>query len=188
MSFYYNLLTTVWSKLNTENCLRRYHKLFFWHLIIKIQFANLYTVLMARKQNDNSLAKVILTDLAGVGCLILVPILGPLPGPGGIPLLLAGFGFFAVNHDWADDAVHYIKKHSESLQSVIFPDKTLIKWAWDVTAVLILVTGALMNIYAEHWFFSAMSYGVMAGSTTLFMLNRNRLAWLDKALRRTGKR
>ena len=146
-----------------------------------------YTIHMARKQNGNSLLKVILTDIAGVGCLILVPFLGPLPGPGGIPLILAGFGLLAVNHDWADDAIHYVKKHSESLQSIIFPDKTLVKWAWDILALLILTIGLWVESTAEHWLIKGLSIGAMAGASTLFMLNRNRLAWLDKQLRRSGK-
>ena len=142
---------------------------------------------MARKQNGNSLLKVILTDVAGVGCLMLVPFLGPLPGPGGIPLILAGFGLLAVNHDWADDAIHYVKKHSESLQSIIFPDKTLVKWAWDILALFILTVGLWVESTTEHWLIKGLSIGAMAGASTLFMLNRNRLAWLDKQLRRSGK-
>lgn len=143
---------------------------------------------MARKQNNNSLLKVIITDLAGIGCLILVPFLGPLPGPGGIPLILAGFGFLAVNHDWADDAIHFVKKHSENLLSYFFPDKTLIKWAWDIFAVSVLVGGVLLNIYAEWWILKGLSYGIMAGSSTIFMMNRGRLDWLDKQLRRSGRK
>lgn len=143
---------------------------------------------MARKKNGNSLLKIIVMDLAGLGCLALVPILGPLPGPGGIPLLLAGFGFLAVNHDWADDAIHFVKTHSESLLKVFFPDKPLIKWTWDIVSVLILLGGLWLNLTAEWWFLSGLSYGIMAGSSTLFMMNRGRLDWLDKQLRRTGKR
>jgi hypothetical protein len=143
---------------------------------------------MARKQNGNHIFKVIATDLAGVGCLMLLPFLGPLPGPGGIPLLLAGFGFLAVNHDWADNAIHYIKKHSESLQSVIFPDKTGVKWFWDIFALLLFLGGLWLNLTAEFWLLKGMSYGIMASSTTIFMLNRSRLTWLDKQLRRNGKR
>jgi hypothetical protein len=143
---------------------------------------------MAEKNQKNPLWKIILTDLAGVGCLILVPILGPLPGPGGIPLLLAGFGFLAVNHDWADDVIHYIKKHSENLQSAVFPDKTWVKWAWDGVAFGMLVTGTSINIYANWWVISGLSYGIMAGATTVFMLNRGRLSWFDKLLRRSGKK
>lgn len=143
---------------------------------------------MARKTNGNSLLKVILTDLAGVVCLILVPILGPLPGPGGIPLLLAGFGLFAVNHDWADDAIVYIQKHSQNARTVLFPDKLWIKRAWDAFAITLLVGGWITHAYSEFWLVQGLAIGAMAGSTTIFIMNRDRITWLEKALRKYGKR
>ncbi len=142
---------------------------------------------MARKQNGNSLLKVIATDAAGIGCLALVPLLGPLPGPGGIPLVLAGFGFLAVNHDWADDAIHHVKKHSENLQNIIFPDKPVAKWAWDIFSLVLFSGGLWINLSTEYWLAKGLSIGIMASASTVFMLNRNRLSWLDKQLRKTGK-
>lgn len=142
---------------------------------------------MAKKNPETPWWKVLATDTLGVFLLLLVPIIGPLPGPGGIPLLLGGFGLLAINHDWADGAVDYVKLHSESLRKVIFPDITWIKWAWDFTALFFLVGGTWLNVISENWLLTAISYGVMASSTTLFMLNRDRITWLDKYLRRTGK-
>lgn len=141
---------------------------------------------MARKNNNHPLWRVIITDIAGILLLLLVPFLGPLPGPGGIPLLISGFGLLAINHDWADDAVNYVKKHSESLRNIVFPNKLWVQRLWDLFSVFLLVSGTYLNFTAEHWFWKGLSYGIMAGSTTLFMMNRNRLAWLDKFLRRTG--
>jgi hypothetical protein len=139
-------------------------------------------------KRKNPLWKVVLTDTGGVILLILVPILGPLPGPGGIPLLISGFGLLAINHDWADDAVKYVKKHSESLRDVVFPNKLWVQRSWDALSVFLLASGTWLNIVAEHWFWKAMSYGIMASSTTIFMMNRNRLAWLDKTLRKYGNK
>lgn len=143
---------------------------------------------MARKQNNNSLIKVILTDAAGIGCLLLVPLLGPVPGPGGIPLIIAGFGFLAVNHDWADDAIVYVKKHSDNLRKIIFPDRTYIKWAWDVFSLSLFFLGLYFNLTSDWWILKATSIGIMATASTLFVMNRGRIDWLDKALRKTGKR
>jgi hypothetical protein len=142
---------------------------------------------MPRKNPETPVWKVILTDILGVFLLLLVPVIGPLPGPGGIPLLLSGFGLLAINHDWADGAVDYVKLHSESLRNVIFPDNFWVKWGWDIFAVFLLVGGTWLNFVAEGWFLRGLSYGIMASSTTLFMLNRDRITWLDNFLRRTGK-
>jgi hypothetical protein len=143
---------------------------------------------MAKKNPNTPWWKVFLTDTLGVFLLILVPFVGPLPGPGGIPLLIAGFGLLAINHDWADGAVDYVKKHSESLRNIIFPDVVWVKWAWDLFAVILLTGGTWLNFVADNWFFKGMSIAIMASSTTLFMLNRDRIIWLDKFLRRTGKK
>lgn len=102
--------------------------------------------------------------------------------------MLAGFGLLATNHDWADDAVAYVKKNSESLRNIVFPNITWVKWSWDLFAVFLLISGTWLNIVADLWFLKILSYGIMASSTTLFMLNRDRISWLDKQLRRTGKR
>jgi hypothetical protein len=141
-----------------------------------------------KQRKKNPLWKVILTDILGVLLLLLVPILGTLPGPGGIPLLISGFGLLAINHDWADGAVDYVKTHSESLRNIIFPDNFWVMWAWDIFVVILLVGGTWLNFVAEGWFLKGLSYGIMASSTTLFMLNRNRITWLDNLLRRTGKK
>ncbi len=82
----------------------------------------------------------------------------------------------------------YVKKNSESLRNIIFPNKTWVKWSWDIVAVALIVGGTILNIYAEYWLFKGFSYGIMASTSTLFMLNRDRITWLDNQLRRTGKR
>lgn len=143
---------------------------------------------MEKKRQKRSLLKVILTDLAGIGCLLLVPFLGPLPGPGGIPLILAGVGLLATNHDWADNAIHYVKKHSTSLQSLLFPNKTLIKWLWDVLAITGLILGWWMNASASRAIYTALSISIFATASTIFMLNRNRITWLDQQVKRIGKK
>ena len=143
---------------------------------------------MPKKNPNNPWWKVLATDTLGVLLLLLVPFLGPLPGPGGIPLIIAGFGLLAVNHDWADNAIVYVKRHSESLRAVVFPNIMWVKWSWDLLSILLLSFGTYLNFTAEHWLIRGISIGIMAGSTTIFMLNRGRINWLDKQLRRTGKK
>jgi len=143
---------------------------------------------MPKKNPNNPWWKVLATDTLGVLLLLLVPFLGPLPGPGGIPLIIAGFGLLAVNHDWADNAIIYVRRHSESLRAVVFPNITWAKWSWDLFALVLLSFGTYLNFTAEHWLMKAISIGIMASSTTIFMLNRGRIDWLDKQLRRTGKK
>ena len=137
--------------------------------------------------DDNvPLWQVILTDAAGVILLILVPFLGPLPGPGGIPLLLGGLGLLARNHEWAQNWLHTAKKHTDSLRPLFFPDKLWIKRAWDAVAFLMLAGGIWGSfIFDDNRILKGMMIGVMAGATTVFMMNRDRITWLDKKLRKS---
>jgi hypothetical protein len=141
-----------------------------------------------QNKRKNPIWKVVLYDIAGIGCLLLVPFLGPLPGPGGIPLLLAGFGLLAVNHDWADDAILYVKKHSDSLIKVIFPDRTIIKWLWDIGLVALFIFGLWVETLSESFFFTILGLLINATATTLFMFNRGRLDWINTQLRKFGRK
>ena len=143
---------------------------------------------MAKKNPETPWWKILATDALGVLLLLLVPLLGPLPGPGGIPLILAGFSLLAINHDWADGAIAYVKKHSVSLRGIVFPDTPWVKWSWDIVSVVLLISGTYLNVVADHWLLKAMSIGLMTGFTTIFILNRNRINALDKFLKRTGKK
>ena len=143
---------------------------------------------MAKKNPEAHWLKVIATDSLGVLLLLLVPLLGPLPGPGGIPLILAGFSLLAINHDWADGAIAYIKKHSVSLRHIVFPNIRWVKWSWDIFSIVLLVSGTYINAVADQWLLKAISIGILASSTTVFILNRNRINVLDKFLRRTGNK
>lgn len=137
------------------------------------------------RKNNNPIWKVILTDLAGIGCLILAPFLGSLPGPGGIPLIIAGLGLLSLNHESAERVLNYVKKHSDSLRNIIFPDIKWAKWAWDITAILVITVGTILNFASgENTILKIISIVIMASSTTIFIMNRDRITWIDNKLRK----
>ena len=79
--------------------------------------------------------KLILFDtLAGI-CFIGVLLFGWLPGPGGIPLLLAGLGFLAVNHDWAERWLETVKVKGKSFKTIIFPPNLWVRRIYDLLSV-----------------------------------------------------
>jgi hypothetical protein len=143
---------------------------------------------MSYKKHKNSLWKVIATDFAGIVFILLVPFLGPLPGPGGIPLLLAGFGLLAINHDWADDVIQYIKKHSVSLRAILFPAKAWVELIWDLSAFVLLTLGIWLNVTETSLLVTGLSITAMAVASTILMMNRDRIARLEKALQAYGKK
>lgn len=130
-----------------------------------------------KKFRDNRFA----TDLAGYTCLFLVPFVGWLPGPGGIPLLLTGLGLLSLNNPWAEKMLHYVQTHSESLRGIIFPNKKLVQWFWDIFVIALMIGGYILDVRTSGLFLRGVSIGMYASASTIFMLNRNRLRWLEKA-------
>lgn len=124
--------------------------------------------------------KRIATDLAGYGCLLLVPFVGWLPGPGGIPLILAGLGLLSIHNPWAKNLLHQVRAQSESLRDVFFPDKKIVQWAWDFAVIALLVIGYFIDLKTSGLFFRGLSIGMYAVASTTFLFNRHRLRWLEK--------
>lgn len=124
--------------------------------------------------------KRVLTDSAGYACLVLVPFVGWLPGPGGIPLLLTGLGLLSIHNPWAKRLLHYVRERSASLREIVFPDNKIIQLAWDIFVVMLLVGGYMLDVSTEGLFFRGISIGMYALASTTFMFNRHRLRWLEK--------
>lgn len=122
----------------------------------------------------------IATDAAGYGCLVLVPFVGWLPGPGGIPLILTGLGLLSIYNPWAKRMLHYVRERSDSLRDVMFPDKKIIQWTWDFAVIGLLAGGYFVEANTEGLVFRGMSIGMYALASTTFMFNRHRLRWLEK--------
>ena len=61
------------------------------------------------------IAKVIILDILGVLCLVGALLFGWLPGPGGIPLSIAGLALLALNHTWAQEWLEKLKSKANRL-------------------------------------------------------------------------
>lgn len=119
--------------------------------------------------------KLILFDtLAGL-CFIGVILFGWLPGPGGVPLLLAGLGFLAVNHDWAERWMETIKVKGKSVKSIIFPPTPWIRHTYDVLSIVLFTLAVWAYITVTNRFLAAACIVLASLSFFVFLLNRERL-------------
>ena len=118
--------------------------------------------------------KRIATDFAGYLLLLLGAALGWLPGPGGIPLVLAGLGLLSINNEWAARLRHYIVKNSEQLIKIAFPDHKIIQLVYDVVATVLLLVGIAYLI--RHVALWQISLGVtlLFIALALGLINRER--------------
>lgn len=116
----------------------------------------------------------------GLVLVIAAPLVGWIPGPGGIILFLAGIAVLASEFDWA--------KHIEIFFLKTVPKEIEKRWqptpAWeaifDVTAILLLL--AALSAATMDWWAPVLSFGIAA--ICLFLFNRDRLSRLRRRLSR----
>lgn len=119
--------------------------------------------------------KRILTDAAGYFLIVAAIATGWLPGPGGIPLAIAGLGLLSINNEWARRLRDYLLKNGGKVVQFLFPNNPVVQWLYDIAVALLLVlTAALAWRHAAIW---QISLAVFAFFIACFiaLMNRDRL-------------
>lgn len=93
--------------------------------------------------------KILMTDLAGVGLIILAVLTGWIPGPGGIPLFLAGLGLLAINHEWARRWLRQFKTHGLKLAELFFREHPVLKIIYDALALALVAGGIILLVQLQ---------------------------------------
>jgi hypothetical protein len=119
--------------------------------------------------------KRVLTDGAGYFLIFAGIATGWLPGPGGIPLIVAGLGLLSINNAWAKSLRVWVVKNGGRLIEILFPKWPWVEWAYDILAFLLLCVTFLLELH--HANFWQMGLGVTAFFIALFiaLTNRDRL-------------
>jgi lysylphosphatidylglycerol synthetase-like protein (DUF2156 family) len=119
--------------------------------------------------------KRILTDIAGYGLILLGIASGWLPGPGGIPLILAGLGLLSINNEWAKNLREWLLKNSGKAAKILFPDNRFVQILYDIAALLLLaLTGVLAWRHAAIWQISLAIF-LFCFALLIALMNRDRL-------------
>jgi hypothetical protein len=120
-------------------------------------------------------AKRIATDAAGYLLLIAAALTGWLPGPGGIPLALAGLGLLSINNEWAKRLRDYLLDHGGKIVQVLFPKNPFFEWFYDILVLLMLgLVTFLAFRHAAIWQIS-LAVGLFFAALAIALLNRDRL-------------
>jgi hypothetical protein len=119
-------------------------------------------------------------DAVGYFLILAGAALGWLPGPGGIPLVLAGLGLLSINNDWARRLREYLLKHGGRVATIIFPKNPLVEWIYDaLVAILLVIVTILAWSHAAVWQVS-LATALFFIALTIASLNRDRISKLKR--------
>jgi len=131
--------------------------------------------------------KILVFDtLAGL-CFIGVLLFGWLPGPGGLPLLIAGLALLAVNHDWAERWMETTKSKGLSIKKKFFPDNILVRRTYDALSVIGVSAGLFVTFYATNRFAATAGVMFVRIFILIFLFNRDRLDKLSDVIKKKRK-
>ena len=119
--------------------------------------------------------KHILMDTLGFLLMLISPLFGWLPGPGGIPIFIAGLGLLAINHEWAKRWLKTIKEKGVNVIDAIFVKHPVWEAFYDIMTVIFVVVGVqLLNTYTKN---ITLTIGrlLLLTAFVLFIGNRKRL-------------
>lgn len=124
--------------------------------------------------------KRILTDTAGYLLVVGAALTGWLPGPGGIPLLIAGLGLLSINNEWAKKIREYLLANGGKFVQVIFPKNPIAQWTYDIVAIALFALATFLAWrHAALWQVSV-AVSAFFAAVTIALMNRDRLAQLKK--------
>jgi hypothetical protein len=116
------------------------------------------------------------TDTAGYLLIIASVLTGWLPGPGGIPIFIAGLGLLSINNKWAKDLREYVLQHGGKIVQIIFPRHPIAQWAYDIIAIALFAVSAYLGWqHAAIWQVSVAASAFFV-ATFISLMNRERLA------------
>lgn len=117
--------------------------------------------------------KRILFDVLGVFLIILGLSLGWLPGPGGIPLILAGLGLLSINNHWAKRITKHIEKYADDARLIIFPNLRVVKIIHNIVAFILLLTAIWLIFFIKSAFSIGIGISLLAIAIVEVFMNYN---------------
>ena len=131
--------------------------------------------------------KKIITDIAGVVLIILAVLLGWIPGPGFVPLFLAGLGLLSINHDWAKRILKNFKENGIKIFETIFNEHRVLMIVYDIAAVSMVVGGVLLFGEATKQLWQTIIIVTIFVGLGIFLSNRKRTQRIVNYFRKENK-
>ncbi len=131
--------------------------------------------------------KTIGIDIIGVLLIIGALVFGWLPGPGGIPMLLAGLGLLATNHEWARRLLERLKEEGIRFAELFFRDHPLLMFTYDLLALLFLGAAVYVFTAFTNNLVQSLAAVLTFVAIGLFLGNRKRLQRIEQHFKKNKR-
>ncbi len=148
---------------------------------------NKHEFITKQLKKEYRLHQKIAIDILGALLIIASGLVGWLPGPGGLPLLIGGLSLLAKNHHWAHNLLEQLKINGNKAIKLIFRNNPTLFIIYDIIAFIIAITAIIFLIKLENYKFLwpiAFMFGI---SVALFLGNRGRYDALESKFKKTYK-
>ena len=119
-----------------------------------------------------------LFDFVGILLILASGLLGWLPGPGGIPLLIAGLAILAIHNKWAENILVKVRDKGEDFAKILFPLNNKFQITHDIIAVVLLITAITIMVTRPNNYLLLLSFSLTILAVSEFIYNRNRISKL----------
>jgi len=123
--------------------------------------------------------KRILFDVVGVILILVGLSIGWLPGPGGIPLILAGLGLLSINNHWAKNAIKHVEKYAKNIKLLLFPNNKLAKYIHNFIAFILFIIALWLIVIIGTPFSIGLGISCLAIAMAEILLNYNLIKKMD---------
>ncbi len=120
-------------------------------------------------------AKRIVTDFAGYLLVLAAPIVGLLPGPGGIALLLGGLGLLSLNNHWAKRLRENALNDGGRIIEFLFPRNSAVEWLYDTLVVAVLILASVLIWQRSAIWQLSLAVAAYFGALFVALMNRDRV-------------
>lgn len=142
--------------------------------------SNKHAHIKEQLNKEISLPRKIAIDILGVLLVIGSVLFGWLPGPGGVPLFIAGLSLLAVNHEWARKLLYSVKNNGMKIMDLIFKDHPLIALLIDIVAIAFLIFAGIFIGNASGNVIRGLAIALAFFGVGLFLGNRKRIYSINK--------
>lgn len=129
--------------------------------------------------------KSIGVDVLGIIAIIGAGLTAPIPGPGGIPLLILGLSLLSTNHEWAARWMEWVKHNGGNLTQKLFSKHQTTRWVIDLLGVLLIAIAVLLVTQFTKSVAWTAAFSMSCLALFLLLGNRERIQSIKSKFRKS---